>query len=77
MSDISPSVQLTRRCDAARRNAMMEPRAGRQGPATNGGAMEEGTRSMRLAIAGYERVMERTDMRASVLTLAAGECVSA
>ena len=37
--------------------------------------MEEGTRSMRLAIAGYERVMERTDMRASVLTLAAGECV--
>jgi hypothetical protein len=39
--------------------------------------MEEGARSMRLAIAGYERVMERTDMRASVLTLAAGECVSA
>ena len=30
---------------------------------------------IRLAIAGYERVMEGTDMRASVLTLAAGECV--
>ena len=37
--------------------------------------MQEGARGMRLAIAGYERVMEGTDMRASVLTLAAGECV--
>jgi quercetin dioxygenase-like cupin family protein len=38
-------------------------------------AMQEGARGIRLAIAGYERVMEGTDMRASVLTLAAGECV--
>ena len=38
-------------------------------------AMQEGARGMRLAIAGYERVMEGADMRASVLTLAAGECV--
>jgi quercetin dioxygenase-like cupin family protein len=37
--------------------------------------MQEGARGMRLAIAGYERVMEGADMRASVLTLAAGECV--
>jgi quercetin dioxygenase-like cupin family protein len=37
--------------------------------------MQEGARGIRLAIAGYERVMEGTDMRASVLTLAAGECV--
>jgi hypothetical protein len=37
--------------------------------------MQEGARGIRLAIAGYERVMEGADMRASVLTLAAGECV--
>ncbi len=37
--------------------------------------MDESARSMRLAIAGYDRVMEGADMRASVLTLAAGECV--
>src|ERR1700758_1082710 len=36
-------------------------------------AMQEGARGIRLAIAGYERVMEGTDMRASVLTLAASE----
>ena len=37
--------------------------------------MQEGARGMQLAITGYERVMEGADMRASVLTLAAGECV--
>jgi len=37
--------------------------------------MQEGARGIRLAIAGYERVMEGADMRASVLTLAASECV--
>ena len=37
--------------------------------------MQEGARGIRLAIAGYERVMEGADMRASVLTFAAGECV--
>jgi quercetin dioxygenase-like cupin family protein len=37
--------------------------------------MQEGKRGMRLAIAGYNRVMEGADMRASILTLAAGECV--
>ncbi len=37
--------------------------------------MQEGARGMQLTIAGYERIMEGTDMRASVLTLAAGECV--
>ena len=37
--------------------------------------MQEGVRGIQLAIAGYERVMEGADMRASVLTLAAGECV--
>ncbi len=37
--------------------------------------MQEGARSMKLAITGYERLMEGADMRASILTLAAGECV--
>ena len=37
--------------------------------------MQEGARGMLLAIAGYDRVMEGADMRASVLTLAPGECV--
>jgi quercetin dioxygenase-like cupin family protein len=37
--------------------------------------MQEGARGMRLSIGGYERVMEGADMRASVLTLAANECV--
>ena len=37
--------------------------------------MQEGARGMRLQIAGYETVMEGADMRAVVLTLAAGECV--
>jgi len=37
--------------------------------------MQEGARGMRLAIAGYDRVMEGADMRASILTLAQGECV--
>ena len=37
--------------------------------------MQEGARGIRLAIAGYDRVMEGMDMRASVLTLAAGESV--
>jgi quercetin dioxygenase-like cupin family protein len=37
--------------------------------------MEEGKRGIRLAIAGYERVMEGADMRATVLTLAQGQCV--
>jgi hypothetical protein len=39
--------------------------------------MQEGPRGIRLAIAGYERVMEGVDMRASVLTLAASERVRA
>ncbi len=37
--------------------------------------MQEGARTMRLEIAGHERVMEGADMRASVLTLAEGQCV--
>ncbi|MEO8714393.1 MAG: cupin domain-containing protein [Acetobacteraceae bacterium] len=37
--------------------------------------MQEGARTMRLEIAGHERVMEGADMRASVLTLAPGQCV--
>ena len=37
--------------------------------------MQEGARGIRLEIAGYDRVMEGADMRASVLTLAAGQCV--
>jgi len=37
--------------------------------------MRDGARTMRLDIAGHERVMEGADMRASVLTLAAGQCV--
>ncbi len=37
--------------------------------------MREGERTMQLGIAGYERVMEGADMRASVLTLTAGQCV--
>ncbi|HSU06164.1 MAG TPA: cupin domain-containing protein [Acetobacteraceae bacterium] len=37
--------------------------------------METRARGMRLDIAGYETVMEGADMRASVLTLAAGQCV--
>ena len=37
--------------------------------------MEQGAQTMRLVIAGYDRVMEGADMRASILTLAAGECV--
>ncbi|MGH7044136.1 MAG: cupin domain-containing protein [Acetobacteraceae bacterium] len=37
--------------------------------------MQEGARGIRLAIAGYDRVMEGADMRASILTLARGECV--
>ena len=37
--------------------------------------MKEGKRDFRLAIAGYEVIMEGEDMRASILTLAAGQCV--
>lgn len=37
--------------------------------------MEQGKRGMELKIAGFETVMEGADMRASILTLAAGECV--
>jgi quercetin dioxygenase-like cupin family protein len=37
--------------------------------------MQEGGRGIRLAIAGYERVMEGSDMRATVLTLDQGQCV--
>ncbi len=37
--------------------------------------MEVRARGIRLDIAGYETVMEGADMRASVLTLAAGQCV--
>lgn len=37
--------------------------------------MEVRARGIRLEIAGYDTVMEGTDMRASVLTLAAGQCV--
>ena len=37
--------------------------------------MEKRTQGTRLEIAGFETVMEGADMRALVLTLAAGECV--
>ena len=37
--------------------------------------MKETARGMTPRIAGYEKVMEGADMRAVVLTLAAGECV--
>ena len=37
--------------------------------------MKEGNRAFTLAIAGYEVIMEGQDMRASILTLAAGQCV--
>lgn len=37
--------------------------------------MEARAHDMRLNIAGYETVMAGADMRASVLTLAEGECV--
>lgn len=37
--------------------------------------MEVRARGIRLDIAGYETVMEGADMRASVLTLSAGQCV--
>lgn len=37
--------------------------------------MEQGRTTLRLDIAGYERVMEGADMRASVLTLGPGQCV--
>jgi quercetin dioxygenase-like cupin family protein len=37
--------------------------------------MKEGARAFRLTIAGYETLMEGEDMRASILTLAAGESV--
>ena len=37
--------------------------------------MQEGARGIHLEIAGHEQIMEGADMRASVLTLAAGECV--
>jgi quercetin dioxygenase-like cupin family protein len=37
--------------------------------------VQEGGRGIRLAIAGYERIMEGSDMRATVLTLAEGQCV--
>lgn len=37
--------------------------------------MQEGARGIRLAIAGHERVMEGSDMRASTLTLAEGQIV--
>jgi quercetin dioxygenase-like cupin family protein len=37
--------------------------------------MKERARDFRLAIAGYETWMEGADMRASILTLAAGESV--
>jgi len=38
-------------------------------------AVQEGARAFKLNIAGYEMWMEGADMRASILTLAAGECV--
>ncbi len=37
--------------------------------------MQEGHRAFKLSIAGYDTIMEGADMRASILTLAAGECV--
>lgn len=37
--------------------------------------MQEGQRAYRLDIAGYDTIMEGADMRASVLTLAAGQHV--
>lgn len=37
--------------------------------------MQESARGMQLAIAGHERLMEGADMRASILTLDAGQCV--
>jgi len=37
--------------------------------------MQVGRTDMQLAIAGYEKVMEGADMRAVMLTLAAGQCV--
>ena len=37
--------------------------------------MREGGRGITLEIAGYETAMEGADMRAVVLTLAAGQCV--
>jgi len=37
--------------------------------------MQEGKRGITLNITGYETWMEGADMRANVLTLAAGECV--
>lgn len=37
--------------------------------------MQEVARAFKLNIAGYETWMEGADMRANVLTLAAGECV--
>ena len=37
--------------------------------------MQMRARGIRLDIAGYDTVMEGADMRASVLTLAAGQCV--
>lgn len=37
--------------------------------------MQVRARGIKLDIAGYETIMEGTDMRAVVLTLAAGQCV--
>ena len=37
--------------------------------------MKEGNRAFTPAIAGYERIMEGQDMRASILTLAAGQSI--
>ena len=37
--------------------------------------MKERSREIQLDIAGYETVMEGSDMRAQILTLAAGQCV--
>jgi quercetin dioxygenase-like cupin family protein len=64
------------RCGVARLGCYDGAEGGEAGAGRNRrNAMQEGARGMRLAIAGYERVMEGADMRASVLTLAAGECV--